>query len=141
MKNKKIISTFTALSIILIAGVIFYIFKKTNNNIIPEQKIFAQEININNSGDRTMINDNLILLKGGSFMMGSPENEVQRDKDEVLHEVIINPFYISPYEVTQKEYQAVMGENPSYFKGEDLPVENITWYDAIEYCNRLNKSK
>ena len=60
-----------------------------------------------------MINDNLILLKGGSFMMGSPENEVQRDKDEVLHEVIINPFYISPYEVTQKEYQAVMGENPS----------------------------
>ncbi|MEI0602726.1 flavodoxin [Brachyspira alvinipulli] len=141
MKNKKIISTFTALSIILIAGVIFYIFKKTNNNIIPEQKIFAQEININNSGDRTMINDNLILLKGGSFMMGSPENEVQRDKDEVLHEVIINPFYISPYEVTQKEYQAVMGENPSYFKGEDLPVENITWYDAIEYCNRLSKSK
>ena len=121
MKNKKIISTFTPLSIILIAGAIFYIFKKTNNNIIPEQKIFAQEININNSGDKVMVNDNLILLKGGNFMMGSPENEVQRDKDEVLHEVIINPFYISPYEVTQKEYQAVMEKIQAILKKKIYP--------------------
>ena len=139
MKNKKIISTFTALSIILIAAIIFFTFKKTNNNIIPEQKIFAQEINRNNSGDIQMINDDFILLKGGSFMMGSPNNEAQRDKDEVLHEVTLNQFYIDPYEVTQKDYQSVMGENPSHFKGENLPVENITWYNAVEYCNKLSE--
>ena len=88
-----------------------------------------------------MINDNLILLEGGTFMMGSPDTERQRYKDEVLHEVTLNPFYIDPYEVSQKDYQNIMGKNPSHFKGENLPVENVTWYDAAEYCNALSKAK
>ncbi|WP_295158219.1 flavodoxin [uncultured Brachyspira sp.] len=141
MKNIKIISISAV--IIIIAAIIFYALNKSKNNIIKKQQVFAQEVNIqsNNLGDAEMINDNLILLEGGSFMMGSPENERQRDKDEALHNVIINSFYIDPYEVTQKDYQNIMGKNPSHFKGENLPVENITWYDAVEYCNALSISK
>jgi formylglycine-generating enzyme required for sulfatase activity len=45
------------------------------------------------------------------------------------------------YEVTQAEYQAVMGTNPSYFKGDTLPVEQVSWYDAINYCNALSKKE
>ena len=139
MKNKKIVS----ISVLIIAVIVFYALNKSENNIIQNQQVFAQEVNkqVNNSGDEKMINDNLILLEGGTFMMGSPDTERQRDKDEVLHEVVINPFYIDPYEVTQKDYQNIMGKNPSHFKGENLPVENVTWYDAIEYCNALSKAK
>ncbi len=48
-------------------------------------------------------------------------------------------FYIGKYPVTQKEWMSVMGSNPSYFKGENRPVERVTWYDAIEFCNRLSE--
>ncbi|MDR0829421.1 MAG: formylglycine-generating enzyme family protein [Prevotellaceae bacterium] len=46
-------------------------------------------------------------------------------------------FYISKYQVTQKQYESIMGKNPSYFTGEDLPVECVTWYDAVMFCNKL----
>lgn len=85
------------------------------------------------------VNDNFVLLEGGSFIMGSPDSERQRGADEVSHEVMVSAFYTDPFEVTQKDYEAVMGENPSFFLGEDLPVENVTWYDAVEYCNRLSE--
>jgi len=49
------------------------------------------------------------------------------------------PFWISPYEVTQAEYAAVMGTNPSHFKGDTLPVDSVSWYDAVEYCNRRSQ--
>ena len=53
----------------------------------------------------------------------------------------MSDFYISVYEVTQEEYQAVMGENPSNFSGENLPVENVTWYDAVAYCNARSEQE
>jgi formylglycine-generating enzyme required for sulfatase activity len=52
---------------------------------------------------------------------------------------ISRPFYIGIHEVTQRQYQAVMGENPSGFKGDDLPVEMIAWEDAVKYCERLSQ--
>lgn len=81
--------------------------------------------------------DNLLLIQGGIFTMGSPSDEPERSLDEVQHRVTVDSFYMSPAELTQREYQAVMGSNPSGTKGDNLPVANITWYDAIEYCNRL----
>ena len=45
------------------------------------------------------------------------------------------------YEVTQKEYQEIMGVNPSMFKGDNLPVENVTWFDAVEYCNKRSQKE
>ena len=58
--------------------------------------------------------------------MGSPGAEAWRSEDETQHTVTVSDFYISAYELTQVEYEAVMGSNPSSFSGDDLPVENIT---------------
>jgi formylglycine-generating enzyme required for sulfatase activity/TolB-like protein len=79
---------------------------------------------------------NFIRIAGGLFMMGSPESEAERYHSEVQHQVTVSKaFYIGKFEVTQKEWVEVMGTNPSYFKGDSLPVENVSWYDAVEYCN------
>lgn len=85
------------------------------------------------------VSDTLVLIEGGSFEMGSPESERQRESNETLHSVTVSSFYISPYEVTQSEYEDLMESNPSEFNGDRLPVENITYFDAVEYCNRLSE--
>lgn len=87
------------------------------------------------------IADNLVLIDGGTYKMGSPTTERQREDDELQHEVTISSFYISPYEVTQKDYENIMGINPSHFKGDTLPVDSVSWYEAIEYCNKLSEVK
>ena len=55
--------------------------------------------------------------------------------------VELSPFYIGKYQVTQKEWQEVMGNNPSYFKGDNRPVECITWYEAVKFCNKLSEKE
>ena len=85
--------------------------------------------------------DSLLLLPGGTFTMGSPDSERLRDADETAHQVTVSSFYIDPYEVTQADYERVMGKNPSQFHGENLPVDSVTWYDAVEYCNKLSESR
>jgi formylglycine-generating enzyme required for sulfatase activity len=77
-----------------------------------------------------------ILVEGGTFTMGSPLSEADREDDETPHQVTVTSFYMGKYEVTQKEWVEVMGSNPSYFKGDDLPVEQVDWYEAVEYCNK-----
>ncbi|NLW18678.1 MAG: formylglycine-generating enzyme family protein [Candidatus Cloacimonetes bacterium] len=74
----------------------------------------------------------MILVEGGSFQMGSNDGD---DYAEPIHKVTVSSFWIGKYEVTQKEWMEVMEYNPSERKGETLPVENISWYDAVEYCN------
>ncbi|NBH15481.1 hypothetical protein D3Z36_15165 [Lachnospiraceae bacterium] len=76
-----------------------------------------------------------MLIKGGTFEMGSPDNEAWRSDDEIQHTVTVSDFYIGAYEVTQAEYEEAAGSNPSNFSGSDLPVENVSWLDAIHYCN------
>ncbi len=83
----------------------------------------------------TQVDDGFLLIHGGTFDMGSPESEAWRGGDEVRHTVTVSDFYISPYELTQQEYQETMSENPSSFSGDDLPVENVSWLDAIRFCN------
>ena len=71
--------------------------------------------------------------------MGSPKSELERNDDEFQHEVeLTKGFYMGVHEVTQEEYQEVMGENPSRFKGAKLPVENVSWDDAQEFCKKLS---
>ncbi|WP_160031540.1 formylglycine-generating enzyme family protein [Paenibacillus sp. An7] len=77
--------------------------------------------------------DNFVLVEGGSFVN---ENSNYYDK-----EVTIPNFYMSKYEVTQKEWVDVMESNPSNFRGEQLPVEMVSWYDAIEYCNTRSEKE
>ena len=81
------------------------------------------------------INDGYVLIQGGSFLMGSPEDENWRISDEIQHNITISSFYMDPYETTQKEYERLMGLNPSTFSGTGLPVENISWLDAILFSN------
>ena len=83
---------------------------------------------------------NMVRINGGTFMMGSAASEAGRDSDEgPRRQVTISPFLMGRHEVTQKEYQEVMGVNPSHFSGDTLPVEMVSWFDAIEYCNRLSQ--
>ncbi len=86
-------------------------------------------------------NDNFALISGGTFQMGSPDSEPERSSDEIRHSVTVGSFYMAKTEVSQQEYQTVMGSNPSETKGDNLPVTNITWYDAIQYCNRLSAAE
>lgn len=79
--------------------------------------------------------EDFVLITGGTFKMGSPDSEAWRGEDETTHSVTVSDFYMSRYEVTQEEYQEMMGTNSGTFSGEKLPVENITWFDALAYCN------
>jgi formylglycine-generating enzyme required for sulfatase activity len=72
---------------------------------------------------------NMVPVEGGSFTMGG----------ESLRTVTVKGFYIGKYEVTQKEWTELMGNNPSAFKGDALPVETVSWYDAVQFCNRLSR--
>ena len=79
--------------------------------------------------------DNFVRIPGGTFDMGSPAAEWGRKDNENPHEVQVRGFYLGIYPVTQREYEAVIGTNPSKFKGPDLPVEYVNWFDAVAYCN------
>jgi len=82
----------------------------------------------------------MIHVPGGSFIRGSPESEMGRNKNEgPQHEVTVPSFYIGKYEVTQAQWKAVMGSNPSNFKGDDLPVESVSWNDAKAFCDKLGR--
>jgi formylglycine-generating enzyme required for sulfatase activity len=85
--------------------------------------------------------NNMVYIEGGTFTMGSPGTEEGRDFDETLHQVTVSSFYLGKYEVTQDEYQEIMKTAPGNFKGKDLPVESISWYDAILFCNKLSQSQ
>ena len=80
-------------------------------------------------------------IQPGTFQMGSTkETDPDRDRDEVQHTVTLTRgFWLSDHEVTQAEYQALMGNNPSFYNNGDLsrPVENLTWDDAVAYCREL----
>jgi len=78
--------------------------------------------------------NNMVQINGGTFTMGSPANEASRDSDEIQRQVTLSSFQMSRHPIIQSEYQEIMGTNPSDFKGDNLPVERVTWFDAIEYC-------
>ena len=89
--------------------------------------------------EETPVDDGFVWIEGGTFLMGSPETENWRIDDETQHEVTVSDFWMSPYEVTQAEYQRLMGFNPSNFRGDNLPVESVTWLDAVRFCNAKSK--
>ena len=82
--------------------------------------------------------DLMVHVPGGSFQMGDTAGGGVKEERPV-HTVTLSAFFIGKYEVTQAQYQAVMGNNPSQFKGGNLPVECVSWYDAIEFCNKLSE--
>jgi formylglycine-generating enzyme required for sulfatase activity len=80
-----------------------------------------------------------IRIEAGEFMMGSPETEVGRQNDETLHHVkITKPFMMAMTTVTQAQWKAVMGNNPSSHLGDDFPVDTVSWNDAVAFCEKLS---
>ena len=91
----------------------------------------------------------MVEIPGGTFTMGAPKDERDsRDKERPQHEVTISPFHIGKFAVTQAQWRVVAGwskvnleldSDPSHFKGDDLPVEQVSWEDAVEFCARLSQ--
>ena len=82
------------------------------------------------------------LIPPGEFVMGSPESEPDRQGNETQHLVkITKPFYLGVHEVTQAQYERVMGSNPSDEKGPTAPVEQVSWHDAVAFCSKLSKQE
>lgn len=83
----------------------------------------------------------LVRIPAGKFTMGSPQSEKDRSSDEDPQRVvtITKPFYMGVYEVTQEQYQAIMGTNPSFTKGAKNPVDAASWNTAISFCKKLSK--
>ena len=91
----------------------------------------------------------MVEIPGGTFTMGSPDNEKDRSSDEgPQHQVTVQTFYMSKFEVTQAQWRAIaalpkdqteLNSDPSRFKGDRLPVESVSWEDAMEFCTRLSR--
>lgn len=82
----------------------------------------------------------LVLIHAGSFTMGAPVGELGREDNETAHEVTISKsYFLGVFEVTQDEYEKVMGSNPSEFKGAKNPVEKLRWDDAVAFCKTLSE--
>ncbi len=155
-KTGRLIAPAGILSAVLIGMGLIFIFPAgssggRNENAAPWEPVSGKEVAEEPAGEMSVpaesptapaaeseekqVDDGFVWIRGGSFLMGSPESENWRIEDETQHEVTVSGFYMSPYEVTQAEYEHLMGVNPSHFKGENLPVENVSWLDAVRFCN------
>ncbi|MDO4375904.1 MAG: flavodoxin [bacterium] len=120
MKKKIIV---LILTILIIGGILLF-----KNFGIKEDVVVLSDIK-----------DDMVLVNGGTFKMGSPKDEYQRESDEVYHDVTVDDFYMSATEVSNSLYELVMGSVPSEFDDDELPVTNVSWYDAISFCNKLSQ--
>jgi formylglycine-generating enzyme required for sulfatase activity len=83
----------------------------------------------------------MAVIPGGTFMMGSPENEEERwgYGRSPQHQVTVPSFFMGKYPVTQAQYQAIMGTNPSRFKGSNRPLERVNWNNVVAFCEKLSQ--
>jgi formylglycine-generating enzyme required for sulfatase activity len=90
----------------------------------------------------------MLAIPGGEFLMGTSDNKEGYDKEKPQHLVTVPPFYLGRVPVTQSQWRFIAGlrkvsrdlsSNPSHFKGSDLPVEQVSWNDAVEFCARLSR--
>ncbi len=108
-------------------------FRLIANDTVAKQITLEEGSDFENYTSTTGIE--MIAVEGGTFQMGSNNG----DSDEKpVHRVTVSDFYIGKYEVTQKEWKDVMGNNPSNWKGDNLPVEQVSWYDVQKFIKKLN---
>ena len=95
---------------------------------------------VNRQAELNKLINNMVYVSGGTFMMGTTSEQGSNAfyDEKPAHSVTLSSFYLCKYEVTQALWRAVMGNNPSYFKGDNLPVENVSWNDCQTFIFRLN---
>jgi formylglycine-generating enzyme required for sulfatase activity len=133
-----------------VVGTKYYYVVITNKRNGKTTKSAPVKVTVNSVIIREIAN-NMLQITGGAFTMGSPSTEAGRSSNETQHSVTLTQsFKMSRFQVTQGQYQAVMGTNPSYFTtangrapfggeiDERRPVEMVSWYDAIVFCNKLS---
>ena len=86
-------------------------------------------------GLEKLVNREMVLIPQGNYISGSDQFNDESPKQKIF----LDTFFIDKFEVTQKEFKQVMGRNPSEFRGGDLPVDHVNWYEARDYCNKLGK--
>jgi formylglycine-generating enzyme required for sulfatase activity len=110
-------------------------------------QFYIENLGIENLESQTQLE--MMLIPGGTFTMGAPETEEESSDDErPEHEVTVPPFFMGKYPVTQAQWRFVaslpqvnrdLKSDPSNFKGENRPVDCVSWFDAVEYCQRLTQ--
>ena len=128
---------FTYLLLISLTIVLFVIVKHMLNRREPHFKTITEEQKASGKDKSAMIqNVKLSLQKivGDTLSMGSIEPDADSDEFPLIR-VVVPSFFISPLEITQKEWKMVYSDNPSMTKDDDLPVTNVSFYDAIDWCN------
>lgn len=138
-----IISIIFIIVVLLKIWLLLFYNKQTTHSIQTKPNVSITKIdttkNISITSKQILpIEPEMVKIKGGCFMMGSPTTEIERFSDEDQHQVCVNDFEIGKYEVTQAQWLSVMGNNPSYFKGDNLPVESISYDKIQEFIERLN---
>ncbi|MDR1867596.1 MAG: SUMF1/EgtB/PvdO family nonheme iron enzyme [Treponema sp.] len=125
----------------LIVGIIVFLLVTLINilvlimNTVSSKPANSREVS-RDIPENINVPSSMVWVPAGTFIMGSPWFEMRRHSDETQHQVsITRDFFIGKYEVTQQEWQTYMSNNPSDSHGSTFPVENISWYEAIAYCN------
>lgn len=147
MKMKKLITFFTAVCILLSmtacgnntseeSEVTAVSAARGSENGVAEKPLQTEAVNIS-----AELPEDFVLITGGTFLMGSPETENWRGEDEAQHTVTVSDFAMCVHEVTQAEYESIVGSNPSSFAGEDLPVDSVSWLEAAAYCNLRSEAE
>ena len=116
---------------------------ENNRDMTPNsEKASATQTTTDSSSDRTFtvngVTFKMVRVEGGTFRMGSSDSDADSDEQPV-HSVTLSGYYIGETEVTQALWEAVMGNNPSYFKGANLPVEDVSWNDCQDFIRELNR--
>jgi formylglycine-generating enzyme required for sulfatase activity len=106
-------------------------------NIVTRESLQAEYFTENLGNGVTL---DMVAIPGGTFIMGSPKTEEERLNNEgPQHSVTVPAFFMAKYPVTQAQWQAVMGNNPSRFKGANRPVEQVSWNEAGKFCQKLSQ--
>ena len=147
-------AAFAALAVM--TGIYFFndSTERSRGNVSPSDNTYTPAVSV----DQTPFYDNsksefngtvslpngvsleMVKITAGTFMMGSPSSESGRWYYEKQHQVTLSKdYWLGKYEVTQAQWQAVMGNNPSYFKGDNRPVERVSWNEAKAFCEKLNE--
>ena len=134
-QNSKLLPILLVTAVVIIGAIFgYFVMRDTksghNTSTTPSANI---------ASDYNKDGIEMVYVAGGTFMMGASSNDSEAwDWEKPAHNVTLSSFYIGKYEVTQKQWVEIMGSNPSYFKGDNLPVEQVSWYDIQNFIKKLN---